>query len=232
MDPPGEAKMQITFTATDIVTGNTWTRTSGTMFYVEVLLVTTRGEDGSLDTGPYSWHRTAQACSKAMNSSYVAGFHARTGVRAVPTAISGKVSTELRDQWAADAEKATGLERLNMLAVVELIDAKLAGKPAKVATDNAEAARKAKAAADRRRQRAAKKAREEAAAGVVTGQQILDMAVEAAKVEAPAEPVKLHRSQKLVDGKVVWRNSGAKHNEYRRARRAALKAAKLAEQAS
>ncbi|AVE00379.1 hypothetical protein SEA_OPIA_93 [Mycobacterium phage Opia] len=55
-----------------------------------------------------------------------------------------------------------------------------------------------------------------------------DRAAAEAIVATKAAGTKLAKNQVVRDGKIVWRNSGEAHNAYRRARRAALKAAREA----
>lgn len=100
----------ITFTAT-APNGAEFTRTSGTMPYVAVLVVS---RDGS-DWGDYSWHKTAEAAHKAAATGYAAkaGYPHRRVVPAVPTSVQGKVHAGQFDDWPQGC--------------AELVDAKLAG---------------------------------------------------------------------------------------------------------
>lgn len=182
----------ITFTATH--EGETFTRTSGTMPYVAITV-------GS----QVQWHKSFAAAHKAAVSrtqTWKTGKPAAV-VPAYPTAINGKVNAEdFAEGWgdipASAFTELLALKAEGKKADVTPADAKATGgnslegpgsngravreREAKKETpaDDELAAKRAKAAAARRRQRAAAKER----AAIVTGQDILDMAVEAAYEES------------------------------------------------
>lgn len=215
----------ITFTGIT-AEGETVTRTSGTMPYVAYAGGT--------------WHKSFAAAHKAATDRY----HA-PGTKVIPvypTAVNGKVTAE---DVAEIAEHGWGdIDRERLLAVYQ---AKLAGSPSQAALDarvesapvpsqddidatiqaemDAQAAKRAKAAADRRRQRAAKKARENGEAEVVAKVEkaIEDVpSVELVAVKAPAKP----KGVKAItaEGKKVWRGSGPAYNAYRRMREVRIQA--------
>lgn len=200
---------QIEFTAT-LPDGTTETRTTGTMPYIAASIIVLG--DGSATV--YSWHKTADAAHKAARTGYTAKVAANRGGKAavvpvVPTAIKGKLGTwephvkgwgDIPAEAFTDLVAAKAAPKSEALPVAVAKNLQFLIQPYPGAAEDIETARKAKAAADRRRQRAAKKAREAAAA-------------------------KTNKNQVVRDGKLVWRNSGEAHNAYRRARRAALKAA-------
>ncbi|QPX62209.1 hypothetical protein PBI_INDLOVU_95 [Mycobacterium phage Indlovu] len=98
------AKIEFTATAPS---GETFTRTSGTMPYTHVLLVAGKGES---DFGPWSWHKSAAAAFKASQESYHQDNHRTKVVPAVPTAVKGKA--EVGD---FPAEKGWQEEAINAL---------------------------------------------------------------------------------------------------------------------
>lgn len=80
------AKIEYTATAPN---GESFTRTSGTMAYVAVLMVAD-ADPGTDNWGPYSWHKTYEAANAAGNATYHQGKHRTVVVDAIPTAVKGK----------------------------------------------------------------------------------------------------------------------------------------------
>ncbi|UJQ86619.1 hypothetical protein SEA_PENGUINLOVER67_97 [Mycobacterium phage PenguinLover67] len=220
----------ITFTGTH--EGETFTRTSGTMPYVAISV-------GS----QVIWHKSFAAAHKAAVSrqqTWKTGKPAEV-VPVIPTAINGKITAE---------DFAEGWGDIPASAFTELVAAKLGGGIVQSELDrrvesapvpsqeeiedtiqaemDAQAAKRAKAAADRRRQRAAKKARENGTTvALIDPTPEFVAKVEAPAVEAPAEkaPAKPKGVKAITaEGKKVWRGSGPAYNAYRRMREVRLQA--------
>lgn len=111
----------ITFTAT-APDGSVHTRTSGTMPYTHAAVVNDPADQSGW--GVYSWHKSRAAAQKAVSSGYLPQrYPQRQVVEAVPTAINGRVERGQFADWP-NAER-----------IAELVEAKLAGNPARVPAD-------------------------------------------------------------------------------------------------
>lgn len=194
----------ITYTATNEVSGESWTRSSGTMYYTHAVIVGSDANDASV----LSWHKSLDAATKASMSPR-AHFHGSytAVVAAYPTAVNGKA--KVGDYAGHPAET----------LIDALIEAKNAGqgnltpKDAKSSGGNADNARARKAVAARkadaketpaearRRQRAAKKAREAAEAEAAM-QAELD-AQAAAREAAKADKALPHSLADLLTGPAI-----------------------------
>lgn len=212
----------ITFTGTH--NGETFTRTSGTMPYVAISV-------GS----QVIWHKSFAAAHKAAVSrqqTWSTGKPAEV-VPVIPTAINGKITAEdFAEGWGdipASAFTELVAAKLGTVEEAPAEEAPASEDDAIQAEMDAQAAKRAKAAADRRRQRAAKKARENGTtvALIDPTPEFVEKIAEAPAVEAPAEkaPAKPKGVKAITaEGKKVWRGSGPAYNAYRRMREVRLQA--------
>lgn len=188
----------ITYTATS-KTGETMTRTSGTMFYTHA----------NMDRG--TWHCSAAAAYKAASTgtSHV--------VEAVPTKINGPVKAGDYANHPSIGAIADLIAAKNGGDTTVVTEAKETPAQARARQRAAKKAREAEAAATAELAEAVAETRRDtlAAVGITEVTGTLVKGGKGYKID-PAT------------GKKVWRNSGPAHNAYRRARRAALAAEKAA----
>ncbi|AKU45290.1 hypothetical protein GODINES_91 [Mycobacterium phage Godines] len=236
---------KFTFTV-DLPNGEVATRTSGTMPYIAATIIVQADGEAFVHT----WHKSSLAAEANARTGYGAKRAQQLGGQAIVvpvriTAVAGKLG-----DWHPEVD---GWGEIAPEAFAEVVAAKAAPKAApKAATeeDKAEVA-KAEAAVEAPKFRSHKGGEYRAeVAGVLyrvvrktvtefaaqrktaAGWEDLGTAGDRAAAEAivatKAAGTKLAKNQVVRDGKIVWRNSGEAHNAYRRARRAALKAAREA----
>ncbi|QCG77155.1 hypothetical protein SEA_BANANAFISH_93 [Mycobacterium phage Bananafish] len=241
---------KFTFTV-DLPNGETETRTSGTMPYIAATIIVQADGEAFVHT----WHKSSLAAEANARTGYGAKRAQQLGGQAIVvpvriTAVAGKLG-----DWHPEVD---GWGEIAPEAFAEVVAAKAAPKVAPKAAkaeaateeDKAEVA-KAEAAVEAPKFRSHKGGEYRAeVAGVLyrvvrktvtefaaqrktaAGWEDLGTAGDRAAAEAivatKAAGTKLAKNQVVRDGKIVWRNSGEAHNAYRRARRAALKAAREA----
>ncbi|AXH69094.1 hypothetical protein SABELLA_92 [Mycobacterium phage Sabella] len=241
---------KFTFTV-DLPNGEVATRTSGTMPYIAATIIVAADGEAFVHT----WHKSSLAAEANARTGYGAKRAQQLGGQAIVvpvriTAVAGKLG-----DWHPEVD---GWGEIAPEAFAEVVAAKAAPKVAPKAAkaeaateeDKAEVA-KAEAAVEAPKFRSHKGGEYRAeVAGVLyrvvrktvtefaaqrktaAGWEDLGTAGDRAAAEAivatKAAGTKLAKNQVVRDGKIVWRNSGEAHNAYRRARRAALKAAREA----
>ncbi|UVK60729.1 hypothetical protein SEA_PHANTASMAGORIA_90 [Mycobacterium phage Phantasmagoria] len=240
---------KFTFTV-DLPNGETETRTSGTMPYIAATIIVQADGEAFVHT----WHKSSLAAEANARTGYGAKRAQQLGGQAIVvpvriTAVAGKLG-----DWHPEVD---GWGEIAPEAFAEVVAAKAAPKAATgadvlaSAVEVATEAAKAEAAVEAPKFRSHKGGEYRAeVAGVLyrvvrktvtefaaqrktaAGWEDLGTAGDRAAAEAivatKAAGTKLAKNQVVRDGKIVWRNSGEAHNAYRRARRAALKAAREA----
>ncbi|WYA78746.1 hypothetical protein Vic_00089 [Mycolicibacterium phage Vic9] len=241
---------KFTFTV-DLPNGETETRTSGTMPYIAATIIVQADGEAFVHT----WHKSSLAAEANARTGYGAKRAQQLGGQAIVvpvriTAVAGKLG-----DWHPEVD---GWGEIAPEAFAEVVAAKAAPKAAapKAAAAKAAAPKvateedKAEVAVEAPKFRSHKGGEYRAeVAGVLyrvrkTGTEFAaqrktaagwedlgtagDRAAAEAIVATKAAGTKLAKNQVVRDGKIVWRNSGEAHNAYRRARRAALKAAREA----
>ncbi|AUX82294.1 hypothetical protein SEA_ITSYBITSY1_89 [Mycobacterium phage ItsyBitsy1] len=245
---------KFTFTV-DLPNGETVTRTSGTMPYIAATIIVAADGEAFVHTwhkSSLAAEANARTGYGAKRAQQLGGQAIVVPVRI--TAVSGKLGDwhpEV-DGWGEIAPEAFAEVVAAKVAPKVATGADVLASAAEAATeeDKAEVA-KAEAAVEAPKFRSHKGGEYRAeVAGVLyrvvrktvtefaaqrktaAGWEDLGTAGDRAAAEAivatKAAGTKLAKNQVVRDGKIVWRNSGEAHNAYRRARRAALKAAREA----
>ncbi|QBZ72613.1 hypothetical protein SEA_COFFEE_91 [Mycobacterium phage Coffee] len=244
---------KFTFTV-DLPNGETVTRTSGTMPYIAATIIVQADGEAFVHT----WHKSSLAAEANARTGYGAKRAQQLGGQAIVvpvriTAVAGKLGDwhpEV-DGWgeiapeafaevvaAKAAPKAAPKVATGADVLASAVEAATEEDKAEVAVE-APKFRSHKGGEYRAEvagvlYRVVRKTVTEFAAQRKTaaGWEDLGTAGDRAAAEAivatKAAGTKLAKNQVVRDGKIVWRNSGEAHNAYRRARRAALKAAREA----
>ncbi|UVK61496.1 hypothetical protein SEA_BLOCKER23_92 [Mycobacterium phage Blocker23] len=231
---------KFTFTV-DLPNGEVATRTSGTMPYIAATIIVQADGEAFVHT----WHKSSLAAEANARTGYGAKRAQQLGGQAIVvpvriTAVAGKLG-----DWHPEVD---GWGEIAPEAFAEVVAAKVAPKVATGADVLASAVEAAVEAPKFRSHKGGEyrakvagvlyrvvrktvtefAAQRKTAAGWEDLGTAGDRAAAEAIVATKAAGTKLAKNQVVRDGKIVWRNSGEAHNAYRRARRAALKAAREA----